>query len=138
MLPGIWDDNLSRIDDEGTLRLFQQCLGINIGSRSDFAKERMHLPIMLQGCGLREAVDWRLETCTVCWSPCPDHNAPLVLSGKMIQTASFQGGPTCLLLLLLLQCLKGMVKCTPPPPTHIMTTQQSCHWITIRLESFNN
>ena len=35
--------------DKGVINLFQRCLGINIDSWSDFAKERMRLPIKITG-----------------------------------------------------------------------------------------
>ena len=45
--------------DQGVLSLVQTCVGVNIDTWSDFARERMRLPMRLKGCGLREAADRR-------------------------------------------------------------------------------
>ena len=45
--------------DAGIRKLLQACIGVNIDSWSDIAKERMRLPIRYKGLGLRESVDRR-------------------------------------------------------------------------------
>ena len=56
--PDYTEDFVRGIDDRVD-QLFQMCNGIDTSSWSDFAKERIRLPINLKGCGLRQAVDWR-------------------------------------------------------------------------------
>ena len=45
--------------DEGVNALFKMCAGINTDDWSNFARERMRLPIKMKGCELRDSRDRR-------------------------------------------------------------------------------
>ena len=50
---------IARSIDGGVSSLFQTCVGVNTDSWTNYAKERLHLPIHFKGWGLREDADRR-------------------------------------------------------------------------------
>jgi len=62
-----YTEQFARDIDDGIRSLFQTCVGCDITRWSDFAKERIRLPICFKGCRLQEAVDRRHGKFGHCW-----------------------------------------------------------------------
>ena len=54
-----YTEEFSQKTDEGIHQLVETTIGMNTASWTEFARERLRLPIRMKGCGLREAVDRR-------------------------------------------------------------------------------
>jgi len=57
IIPGQTEEFVRELD-EGIKSLFQICVGINMYTWSNLSKERVCLPIKVNGCNLGEAEDW--------------------------------------------------------------------------------
>ena len=54
-----WTEEFAQQIDEGIHRLVETTISMSTASWTEFARNRMRLPLRMKGCGLREAVDRR-------------------------------------------------------------------------------